>query len=113
MEFLPKELKNAYNYDAGLCKDLGIEANLINVSDVLKAHYILADYFTDTSSGEETEKMLVGVRSYNLLASAVGRQCVEFAGKRKYTDKVELCATLFFGLVKTILFTMEIKELHC
>lgn len=100
MDYLPKDLKEAYEYDIKQCADLYIEANLINVSDVLKAHYILADYFTDRSSTDETEKMLVGVRSYNLLASAIGRQCVEYAGKRKYTDKIDICATLFYGLVK-------------
>lgn len=100
MEYLPKELKEAYEYDLAQCGDLYIGSQLINVSDVLKAHYILADYFTDNSSNEESEKMLVGVRSYNLLASAIGRQCVEFEGKRKYTDRIDICATLFFGLVK-------------
>lgn len=100
MDYLPKELKEAYEYDVKQCKDLIIDKYLINVSDVLKAHYILADYFTDNSSSEATEKMLVGVRSYNLLASAIGRQCVEYAGKRKYTDRIDICATLFYGLVK-------------
>lgn len=100
MEYLPSELKNAFEYEEKMCEDLDIDAGLINISDVLKAHYILADYFTDSSTGQKTEKMLVGVRSYNLLASAVGRQNVEFGGKKKYTDKIEICATLFFGLVK-------------
>ena len=100
MEYLPKELKDAFDYDQSNCKELDLEANLINVSDVLKAHYILADYFTDTSSGETSERMLVGVRSYNLLASALGRQCVEYDGKRKYSDKLDICSTLFYGLVK-------------
>lgn len=100
MEYLPKELRESYEYESSICNDLEIDTDLINISDVLKAHYILADYFTDASTGGETEKMFVGVRSYNLLASAVGRQNVEFAGRRKYIDKVEICATLFFGLVK-------------
>lgn len=100
MEYLPKELKEQFDYDIKKCKDLEIDSDLINISDVLKAHYILADYFTDESSDAETEKMLVGVRSYDLLASAVGRQIVEYGGKKKYTDKIEICSTLFFGLVK-------------
>lgn len=100
MQYLPKELREAFEYDKKNCKELSLDDDLINVSDVLKAHYILADYFTDTSSGENTEKMLVGVRSYDLLASALGRQSVEFAGKRKYSNKLDICSTLFYGLVK-------------
>lgn len=79
---------------------MDLDKDLINISDTLKAHYILADYFTDESSGRKSEKMLVGVRSYNLLAFALGRQNVEFAGKRKYKDKLDICSTLFYGLVK-------------
>lgn len=100
MKYLPKELKEAFDYDLKKCAELDFDVDLINMSDVLKAHYILADYFTDISSGEQVEKMLVGVRSYDLLASALGRQNVEYGGKRKYTNKIDICATLFYGLVK-------------
>ena len=100
MEYLPENLKKAYEYDIEKCKDLNIAPTLINISDVLKAYYILADYFSDPSTGREKEKMLIGVRSYDLLASAVARQSLEFDGRRKYTDKIDICSTLFFGLVK-------------
>ena len=100
VEHLPRELREAYENDLKCCADLDIDKELINVSDVLKAYYILADYFTDPSIDQVREKMLVGVRSFDLLSSAVSRQCVEFAGKRKYTDKIDICSTLFFGLVK-------------
>lgn len=100
MEHLPRELKESYENDIKCCKDLSIDRDLINISDILKAYYILADYFTDPSTNQVREKMMVGVRSYDLLASAVGRQCVEFGGKRKFTDKIDICSTLFFGLVK-------------
>lgn len=100
VEHLPEELKEAYEHDLKKCTDLNIDANLINVSDILKAYYILADYFTDPSTNIDGEKMLVGVGSYDLLSSAVGRQSVEFGGERKYTDKIDICSTLFYGLVK-------------
>ena len=100
MEHLPKELKELYEYDIARCHELELDRDSINVSDVLKAYYILADYFTDPSAGDDVERMLVGVRSYDLLCSALGRQEVEFLGKRKYTDKIDICSTLFFGLVK-------------
>lgn len=100
MKYLPDDLRWALNNDLKQCPQLEMEDCFINVKDVLEAHYILADYFTDCSVEQEIEKMLVGVRSYDLLASALGRQCVEFAGKKKYIDKIDICATLFFGLVK-------------
>ena len=106
MEHLPIELREAFENDIKCCNDLELDKELINISDILKAYYILADYFTDPSAGQEREKMMVGVRSYNLLSSAVGRQCVEFDGKRKYTDKIDICSTLFFGLVKNHSFSI-------
>lgn len=77
---------------------------LINVSDVLKAYYSLADYFTDPDA-QFSETMLVGIRSADLLYSAIGRQTVSYAGKRKYTDPIDICSTLFFGLVKNHAFS--------
>ena len=77
---------------------------LINVSDVLRAYFALADYFTDPSS-DSTETMLVGLRSADLLYSALGRQCVSYGGKVKYTDPIDICSTLFFGMVKNHAFS--------
>lgn len=48
--------------------------------------------------------MLVGLRSKDLLASAITRQNVSFGGKIKYTNPIEICATLFYGLVKNHAF---------
>lgn len=105
MKFLPNELLKAYEKDLGQFEDYAdIVSPLINVSDVLKAHYILADYFTDTTADAEIEKMLVGVRSYDLLASAVCRQTCSFGGHQKYIEPLDICATLFFGLVKNHAF---------
>ena len=70
---------------------------LINVSDALKAYFALADYFTDESSNT-TETMLVGIRSMDLLYSALSRQTVSFENKRKYSHPLEICSTLFFGM---------------
>lgn len=101
MKYLPDELKKAYEYDLNKCHPIeGLDPPLIGIEDVLQAHYILADYFTDSSASEEIENMLVGLRNEHLLASALSRQTVTFCGKTKYTDPIEICATLFFGLVK-------------
>lgn len=102
MKFLPETLKNAFEYDLKQCsddKDI-LRKPLICSEDVLKAHYILADYFTDATATEEIERMLVGVRSFDLLESAIYRQICSFAGHRKYTNSLDICSTLFFGLVK-------------
>lgn len=105
MDNLPKDLRDEYEYLIKNNKDVdGIEHPLINISDTLKAYFILAHYFTDPSS-EFQEKMLIGVRDFNLLGSAIGRQTISFGGKVKYTDKIEICATLFFGLVKNHSFS--------
>lgn len=105
MKFLPDNLLRAYEYDIKQISDFdAISKPLINISDVLKAHYILADYFTDETASVEAEKMLVGVRSYDLLSSAVCRQVCSFGGKQKYTEPLEICATVFFGLVKNHAF---------
>ena len=48
--------------------------------------------------------MLVGVRSYDLLTSAICRQTCGYNGHRKYTDNIEICSTLFYGLVKNHAF---------
>lgn len=105
MNNLPKNLKEEYEYLIEHNADIpGIEHPLINISDTLKAYFILAHYFTDPSS-ECQEKMLIGVRDINLLGSAIGRQNISFGGKTKYTDKIDICATLFFGLVKNHSFS--------
>ena len=105
MNNLPKNLREEYEYLVENNSNVeGIEHPLINISDTLKAYFILAHYFTDPSS-ECQEKMLIGVRDINLLGSAIGRQIICFGGKAKYKDKIDICATLFFGLVKNHSFS--------
>ncbi|HEV7645517.1 MAG TPA: Fic family protein [Pyrinomonadaceae bacterium] len=70
--------------------------NRVGIFDVLRAHFLLLDYFAQ----EGTEVGGVGPRSLDLLHSAIDRQNVGYAGKRKWTDELDLCATLFFGLIK-------------
>lgn len=106
MKFLPDELRREYDFQIKNNPDIpGLEHPLINLSDTFRAYYILADYFTDSSSGEPTEKMLVGIRSVDLLASALGRQDTSFGGHPKYRDPLDICSTLFFGLVKNHSFS--------
>ena len=81
MNNLPKELKDEYEYLMEHNADiLEINHPLINISDTLKAYFIIAHYFTDPSS-ECQEKMLIGVRDLNLLGSAIGRQYASLVEK--------------------------------
>lgn len=83
----------------------GLQSPLINISDALKAYFALADYFTDASSNSEIETMLVNVRSIDLLCSALGRQVSSFDGHIKYSAPIEVCSTLFYGMVKNHSFS--------
>ena len=101
VKYLPQSLKEEYEYLERNNPDIeGIEHPMINLSDTFRAYLILVHYFTDESSADERESMLVGIRSVDLLASAIGRQNISFCGRMKYTRPLDICATLFFGLVK-------------
>ena len=67
----------------------------VGLLDVLRAHFLIADYFYDQQSGLGG----IGPRDPNLLHSAVYRQFVGFEGRRKWTDQYQRAATLVFGLV--------------
>ena len=69
---------------------------LLNYDDVLKAHYLICEYFEKNQGS----KSMYGVRSMQLLGSAIGRQITSFAGKNKWKNEFEIMATLFYGLVK-------------
>ncbi len=75
------------------------ESDGLSELDVVKAYYILSDYFH-----KEGEQMCFGIKNFNLLASAVARQEVAFDGYRKWTDEFDLMATLVYGLVKNHAF---------
>lgn len=75
------------------------ESDGLSELDVVKAYYILSDYFH-----KEGEQMCFGIKNFNLLASAVARQEVAFDGYRKWTDEFDLMAILVYGLVKNHAF---------
>lgn len=68
----------------------------IGLHEVMQAHFLLADFFFKTGEGIGG----VGPKDVNLLHSALARQFVEFGGRPKYSDRIDVCATLMFGLVK-------------
>lgn len=73
---------------------------IVSVEEVIKAHYLICSRFET----EEGKSALYGIRDYNLLVSALSRQVVIFSGEEKYTNPLDKCATLYFGLVKNHAF---------
>lgn len=68
----------------------------IGMRDVLRAHFLIADYFYEEGHGIGG----IGPKEPDLLHSAVFRQFTGFDGKDKWETSFERCATLIFGLVK-------------
>ena len=68
----------------------------IGLHEVLHAHFLLVDYFFRIGEGIGG----VGPKDIGLLHSALGRQFTQFGGRQKWNDRIEVCATLLFGLVK-------------
>ena len=105
MRYMRETLRDEYMRYAAQYPDMSsLQKPYINISDTLRAYFILADYFTDPTADQKSERMLVGVRDMNLLVSALGRQNVSFAGTVKYSSPLDICATLFLGLVKNHAF---------
>lgn len=105
MKYLSKELKEEYDRVSKTCTPIdGLNHPMMTIDDVLRAYFILADYFTDDSGGNQKESMLVGLRSKDLLASALCRQNISFNGRVKYSEPITICSTLFYGLVKNHAF---------
>lgn len=77
-------------------EDLYSGHGYLGIKDVLKAHFLIADHFYVHGSGLGG----IGPRSIDLLHSALLRQHISYGGKPKWPSKYEVCATLFYGLIK-------------
>lgn len=100
MEHIRKELLEDYER---VCKTYNAKNNtcdgcVITENDVLRAHYLISDYFLDE------EEVIYGVKNYGLLSSAVHRQVTNFGGVDKWTTNYQKMATLLYGLVKNHAF---------
>jgi len=82
------------------CREIGPESpllpNAVTAEDVLRAHFMLAEYFQRREEGLGG----LGPRSLHLLQSAVSRQYVSLGNTQKWSTVYELTATLFFGIIK-------------
>ena len=92
-EDFERELKNTPSENAFV-------SPLLSYEDVLRAHYLICDYFESVTNTPS----ICGVRSMDLLGSAIGRQRTEFSNQNKWRDEYEIMATLFFGLTKNHAF---------
>jgi death-on-curing protein len=91
------ELKGEFDrVCAGIGPEPYVGKGVIGIYDVLRAHFLLLDYFGRLGEGFGG----VGPRDLNLLHSALSRQLTSFDGHDKWKDRLDVCATLFFGLIK-------------
>ena len=72
----------------------------VTAAEVLRAHFMLADYFREMGEGIGG----IGPKSLHLLQSAISRQYVGSGRHLKWPDLFGAAATLFFGLVKNHAF---------
>ncbi len=68
----------------------------LGIKDVLKAHFLIANFFYEQGSGIGG----VGPRDMDLLHSTMYRQHIAYGATSRWKSKCEKCATLFFGLIK-------------
>jgi death-on-curing protein len=97
-EFLHPEIEREYRRWAGLIgpDDPYRRPDCVGIHDVLQSHFLIADFFIESEYGIGG----IGPKSVDLLHSAIYRQFVSFGGQDKWTNPLEKCATLMFGLVK-------------
>jgi death-on-curing protein len=98
VDFLHPEIEQEYSRWLKLVGDDDpyVSRNTVGLHDVLRAHFLIADFFLESDYGIGG----VGPRDANLLHSAIYRQFIAFEGREKWPGPYEKCATLLFGLVK-------------
>lgn len=97
MEFFNSGLERPYQQIISrIVDDPYISARTLGIIEVIKAHYLIADFFLT----EQRELGGIGPRDIRLLESALHRPWVEFSGVKKWTDPLDMAATTLFGLIK-------------
>jgi len=97
MDFLHSEIEREYQrWTKIIGHDDPYQADdAVGMHDVLKAHFLLIDYFVEKNHAIGG----VGPRELDLLHSALARQFTSYGGVKKWNGLFEVCATLMFGLV--------------
>lgn len=98
MDFQHQDIEREYirwRDEIGL-EDPYASQETLGIHEVLKAHFLIVDYFADKNYGIGG----VGPRSLDLLHSTLSRQFTGFAGIQKWNGLYPNCATLMYGLIK-------------
>lgn len=66
---------------------------------IIRNYFVLTDYFI-----KQKENVFFGIKSFNLLSSAVNRQFVEYGGVKKWSTVYQKMAVLLYGLDKNHAF---------
>ena len=74
----------------------------VGILETLRAHYLIIDYFYQNREGDGIGG--IGPKDINLLASAMNRQFSSFGSAARWSHELDVCATLFYGLVKNHAF---------
>lgn len=102
MKLAIKELQEDYErWTKEIGEDVYISPKTIGIMDVLRAHYLIVDFFaTEHNEGVGG----IGPKNLNLLHSTLGRQFSGYEGRVKWKSELEICASLFWGLIKNHAF---------
>ena len=92
----PKLLLDYERWEKSITEDPYENSQCLGILDVLKAHYLVVDFFATLGEGVGG----VGPRNINLLHSAMHRQHCGFEKKKKWSSIYHICATLFYGLIE-------------
>ncbi|MBI3170396.1 MAG: Fic family protein [Chloroflexi bacterium] len=102
MDLISKELQEDYErWKNEIGEDPYVSHKTMGILDVLRAHYLIIDFFA-----HEREEGVggVGPKNLNLLHSTLSRQFSGYQNKEKWNTDLEICASLFWGLVKNHAF---------
>lgn len=102
MDFISPELQKDFErWQNEIGEDIYVSPKTIGILDVLRAHYLIIDYFA-----YEHEEGVggVGPKNLNQLHSTLNRQFSGYGNKAKWSNDLEICASLFWGLVKNHAF---------
>ena len=102
MELFSKGLQEDYDrWKREIGDDVYVGGRTIGILDVLRAHYLIIDFFAQ-EHGEGVGG--VGPKNLGLLHSTMSRQFSGFEKTIKWNTDLEICASLFWGLVKNHAF---------
>jgi death-on-curing family protein len=98
MEYMSEELKcDYYRWKEIIGDDPYQGYHTVGILDVLRAHYLIVDFFCN-EYGDGVGG--IGPKDINILHSTISRQSSSYDKYVKFTNNFEVCATLFWGLIK-------------